>query len=184
MRTELAVVHEAGHAVMQWFVGWDLKGLQMKVQESNATDVGCRCPSPSLNTTSDIRKRLLVLLAGQAATKRDWPESWNNRRDWDFVLLALSRFFQRPTELDGALYPTDPVARVLVETADRKCAEIVAHCSIRRAIDTVAEAFAACKAEESGVVCLSALDAVRICESVVGSKFRLDNPWSDWIAGM
>src|SRR4051812_21482267 len=96
MDVDLAAVHEAGHSVMQWFVGWEPKVLQMNVVGSNATNVGAECSCPVLESTSAVRKRLLVLLAGNGATLERWPVSNNNWGDWQDIVKAIHLHFRRP----------------------------------------------------------------------------------------
>jgi len=89
MDIELAATHEAGHAVMQWFVGLELGVLEMTVAGTNASKASTCCPRVPLPTLSDLRKRLLVLLAGNAVTLERWSDSWNDAGDWRDVLSAL-----------------------------------------------------------------------------------------------
>jgi hypothetical protein len=98
MQVELAAVHEAGHSVLQWLVGWEPKGLQMTVVDASATNVVAECPCPGLESTSAVRKRLLVLFAGNAATREHWPASDNNWGDWQDVLKAIQLHFRRVSE--------------------------------------------------------------------------------------
>src|SRR4029077_15924736 len=89
MDVQLAATHEAGHAVMQWFVGLELGPMVMTVEGTNASKPSTCCPRLPLPTLSDLRRRLLVLLAGNAVTLERWPDSWNNRGDWDDMRYAL-----------------------------------------------------------------------------------------------
>src|SRR5690242_16385734 len=95
MDIELAATHEAGHAVMQWLVGWELGELQMTVDGANASKASTCCPRLPLPTLSDLRKRLLVLFAGNTATLKRWPGTWNDSGDWMDVLAALHQYFKR-----------------------------------------------------------------------------------------
>lgn len=187
MEIELASVHEAGHAVVQWLVGWEPKGLQMTVIEGNATKVHAVCPHPSLDTKSAVRKRLLVLFAGNAATLRKWPESWNDWGDWQDALKAIYLHFQRPDVskwfvVDGKKL-RDPEADELLQAAMLKSKEIVDHPQIRPAIERIAVAFADSKPDFDGTVQHPGAEIVAICEADIGKAFQEMNPWSEWIAG-
>jgi len=125
MDIELAAVHEAGHAVMQWLVGWELKELHMTVKEGFAIDPASECPYPSLESKSAVRKRLLVLFSGNDATRERWPKSENNQQDWLHALGAIHAHCQRSGA--ASWVPTDGYAlRDAVEDSiskppDRHC---------------------------------------------------------------
>jgi len=73
MDPETIALHEAGHAVMQWFVGWeaDLQFIQMQRVDGGVQKSFMKTSTPNRKTYSDIqvaRKKLLVLLAGAATT--------------------------------------------------------------------------------------------------------------------
>lgn len=187
MEIELAAVHEAGHSVMQWFVGWEPKVLQMTIVGSTATNVATECPCPGLESTSAVRKRLLVLFAGNAATLDRWPESSNNWGDWQDVLKAIQGHFRKPDvskwfAADGMVL-RDTEANDLLQTARLKTDEMMRSPILRRAINKVATAFAAADPCPDGITRLSGATAVAICEEEIGHDFRNTNPWADWMAG-
>jgi hypothetical protein len=188
MHIELAATHEAGHSVMQWLVGWESVELQMIVRDSNASCVSASCPYPSLDSLSAVRKRLLVLFAGNASTRQRWPDSNNDWGDWRDVLSALQKYFQRPSGIkwfagDGYLLRDDTEANDVIQSTMSKCTEIIAHPPIKEAVIQIATTFAQITPDESGAVRLKGRAVLLICESVIGEPFRLVNPWSDWIAG-
>ncbi len=187
MNIELATMHEAGHAVMQWLVGWENIGLQMTVFDLEASHVSARCPYPSLDTMSALRKRLLVLFAGNTATRQRWPNSNNDWGDWQDILRAVQDHFQRPLGIkwivaDGRVLQ-DVEANDVMQAAMSNCAEIVAQPLIQEAMVRIATAFASVIPGENGTVRLDGGDVVSACEAVIGQEFRAKNPWSKWIAG-
>src|SRR5207244_1710866 len=94
MHIKLAATHEAGHAVMQWLVGFKVGELVMTVKDGNASEPSGLCRRLPVPTLTDVRKRLLVLLAGNAVTLQDWPGSWNGTGDWRDVVSALKEYLQ------------------------------------------------------------------------------------------
>jgi len=206
MEIELAATHEAGHAVMQWFVGLELGAMEMTAEGANASKASTCCPRVPLVTLSDLRKRVLVLLAGNAVTLERWPDSWNDAGDWRDVLSALrehhkldtiawtindgntplERFLKHrePHKREVDNRKTDnPKANAALQDAMVRCREIFAHPPIREAVGKVAAAFLAAPRGDGGLVQLEGREAVEICEAVVGQEFRITNPWSAWIAG-
>lgn len=187
MQIDLAAVHEAGHAVMQWVVGWELKGLHMTVRDGNATEAAAECPKVPLQSRSAIRKRLVVLFSGNDATRERWPTSENNQQDWYDALGAIHAHCQRKGAADWV--PSNGYALADTEANDRllesmiKTKEIVKHPAIRKAIDRLADVFAKTSPDAEGRVFLSGTDAVSICEEELGKDFLSVNPWSDWLAG-
>ena len=61
---------------MQWLIDLELGALQMTVDGTNASKAATWCPYPSLDTMPALRKRLLVLFAGNTATLLKWPRMW------------------------------------------------------------------------------------------------------------
>jgi len=206
MDIELAATHEAGHAVMQWFVGLELGALEMTVEGTNASKASTCCPRVPLPTLSDLRKRLLVLLAGNAVTQARWPDSWNDEEDWSDMRRALKEYLKldniawiiidgttplerfqnqrKPYQPEVENRKTDnPEANSAMQEAIVRCRKIVAHARIRQAVDKVAAAFLAAPRGDDGLVQLEGHEAVAICEEVIGDEFRTTNPWSAWIAG-
>ena len=89
--------HEAGHAVMQWFVGWESKldKIQMSPVDGRATDGIMIAKSPELDTLSAIRSRLLVLLAGHvAANTRSKTYICDLDKDYCLAAKAVGRFLK------------------------------------------------------------------------------------------
>jgi hypothetical protein len=206
MDIDLAATHEAGHAVMQWLVGLEVGELQMTVKNGNASAPSARCPDVPVTALSDLRKRLLVLLAGNSVTLERWPNSWNDRGDWLDALSALKEYLKldriawvindaqtaaerlmkrnepRPHEVDKR--KTDnPEANAILQDAIACCREIISTPLFRLAIAQVAAAFVASPPGEDGVTRLEGPAAVAICEKVIGEGFRMSNAWSTWIAG-
>ena len=86
MDPRTVAIHEAGHAVMQWFVGWeaDLQFIQMRRVDGGVEKSFMKIPVPDRTTYADervARRKLLVLLAGAATT--DDPTAQHNHSDFD-----------------------------------------------------------------------------------------------------
>jgi hypothetical protein len=183
---ELASVHEAGHAVAQWLVGWELKGLHMTVVGQDATNVYAECPSPpDLDTISAVRKQLLVLFAGNASTRKRWPDSFNDWKDWLDSNTAIRMHLHRDIEwyVTDGMKLRDPEANELVQAARVRSEELVRDPKIRAAIDEIAREFASASSDAVGRVWLPGATAVGLCEKIVGKGFQAENPWSAWLAG-
>ena len=206
MDIELAATHEAGHAVMQWFTGLEVGELVMTVKDGNASAPSARCPRIPLPTLSDLRKRLLVLLAGNTATLERWPTSWNDRNDWLDVISALKehleleqlawvliegktaieRFMKsrEPHSPEVDKRKTDnPEANAVFQDALAHCRAIIADPLFKKGIVDLAAAFIAAPVGENGLTRLEGPEAAAICERGIGPEFKAANPWSAWIAG-
>jgi hypothetical protein len=61
MDIELAATHEAGHAVMQWFVGLELGALEMTVEGTNASQASTCCPRVPLATVQLEGREAVVI---------------------------------------------------------------------------------------------------------------------------
>ena len=187
MEIMIAAIHEAGHSVMQWFVGWEPRGLHMTIKDSQAIDPYSTCPTPDLRPLSAIRRRLLVLLSGQQATIRQWPNSLNNFGDLRDMMYAFDAYFGSPTpriSMDfrsGFKFSMQQANEMHLEASER-CCEIVDHPRIRDAIDEVANRFSNLSPDVDGRVHMSELEVVEICRTVIGDEFRSDNPWSNWMS--
>lgn len=187
MEVELAATHEAGHAVIQWLVGWEVIALLMTVEGANASNVSARCPHPPLDNLSAFRKRLLVLFAGTEATQDRWPGSMNDWGDWHQARSAAQAFFQRPNGITW--YPADgrslrdTEVNTAIQDGLAKCGEVVGHPSIREAIVRIARLFAATPPAAGGKVTLPGSEAIAVCQEHIGEAFRTENPWAGWIAG-
>jgi hypothetical protein len=135
-----------------------------------------------MNTESAIRKRLLVLFAGKAATQHRWPGSENDQRDWHDACQEIQTYLQCPGGL--VLIPGDRFlsaeANALVAEAREHCAAIIAHPSVRKAIDLLATAFANAPPDSFGMAQLSGAEIVAICQAEIGDAFKDTNPWSEW----
>ena len=155
------------------------------VEGTNATTAQSSCPHPKLETRSAVRKRLLVLFAGQAATQKRWPERANNSQDWHDALRALNAHFQRKINWNPAagMSVSDTEANELVQMALARCTEIVSHASIRTNIDNIGALLAERAQGTTGRVSLSGPEIVSICEQDVGGDFQRANPWLAWIDG-
>lgn len=185
MDVELAATHEAGHAVMQWLVGWEVLELLMTVRDANASQVSARCPCPGVESTSDLRKRLLVLFAGNQVTLERWAGKWNDWGDWQDVLKALGQHFKRPINWivsDGKMFRDGEADRV-VQYSINRCEAIVADARFKAAVSQIAVEFAGASAGANEVVRLDGSRAVESCIAIIGDEFRQANLWSAWIAG-
>ena len=175
-------------------------------KDGNATAPSARCPRIPVPALSDLRKRLLVLLAGNAVTLNPWPNSWNDGQDWLDALSALREYLKldriawvindgqtaadrflkrnepRPPEVDKRR-TDNPDANAILQDAIARCREIISTPLFHQATTQVAAAFVASPAGEDGVTRLERPVTVAICEKVIGQEFRRSNAWSTWIAG-
>lgn len=185
MEIALAAIHEAGHSVMQWFVGWVPGEMFLDVKRNNATTAKSSCPHPTVETASAVRKRLLVLFAGRIATQARWPGSANDKDDWGDARKALLAHLQRQgctfwLPNDG-LSLRDVQANAFVQSAREKCVEIIETPLIRAAIDEIGSILANLAQNVNGRVSLTGKDVIVHCEGRIGTEFRNSHPWKDWI---
>lgn len=188
MDPRTVAVHEAGHAVLQWFVGWEdvLEFVQMRRVDGGATDGGTKVTPPPLSSYSDIRvarKRLLMLLAGGATA--DDINARHDRGDWENMQFVFGGFFRAPfLQIVGpeSVHLKDEKQDAFLQDVIAKCNEIVRDARVRRAIEALAGKLLRADPDGDGVGRLSKDDVVRICEQECGG-LRNDNPWSAWLAG-
>ena len=166
-------------------MGWELKGLRMTVSGSDAEDVHAVCPCPDLTMVSEARKRLLVLFAGNAATRKRWRDSENDKGDWQDVCMALtSHFCCTVTEsVKDGLSISDADALKTMHEARLKRVDFVASLKVRGAIDEIAEVFRSIPPDAEEKVWLPGETAISICIKHLGEDFQAKNPWSGSLAG-
>jgi len=157
----------------------------MQVRGTKSTEAYAECPCPSTDTLSDIRKRLLVLHAGTAATWARWPGRYNNAKDWVDIYADVATRLRREVlrDLSDDQPTQDAEANLLIESARNLCDVLAKDSRIRAAIDQVAKEFDKTQADFEGYVRFQAERIIAICESTIGEKFRAQNPWSSWLAG-
>lgn len=185
MEIQLAAVHEAGHSVVQWLVSWVPGGILLTVENGVATTAKSKCPHPTFEAKSDLRKRLLVLFAGRAATQARWPGSENDWDDWSDARMALHAHFQRPggfkwyvgdgysvrdTEVDG-----------LISDSMNKCAEVISHPPVRATVDTLGALLATRAQGTTGCISVTEEEIVSYCQRDIGCDFQRENPWIEWV---
>lgn len=185
MDIDVAATHEAGHAVLQWLVGWPAGDLQMTVNGSTATlpSTDCSYPEPH-DTVSAVRKRLVVLLAGEEATRRKWPEASHNRHDFEQMQAAIRWYLkiERTGWIPGTGLKIDPPeANDLLQEAISTAGQLIGDPLVSRAIDAVAAEFSRAELDVDGKARLSASAVESICERVIGDEFRRANQWLEWL---
>ncbi len=186
MKVELAAMHEAGHSVMQWFVGREVLSLSMIVRETEAIDPNSHCPQPkSFELLSEIRRWLLMLYAGRTATQLQWPGCTHDKKDFSYACIGLNAHFKTmvSSDLSGNWAVIDPKQNELLQSAICVCEEIIAHQLVRRAIDAIGTLVIKTVPPDDGTIHLTSNEIVRICETIVTNEFRLNNQWTPWIAG-
>ena len=143
MDLRTVAIHEAGHAVMQWFVGWeaDLQFIQMRRVDGGVQDIFMEISIPDRTTYADervARRKLLVLLAGAATT--DDPADQHNQSDFNEVCRVLNFLFQCPITwkpgIGVAVIQVEP--NLLLQHANATCNAIVRDPLIRNGIEVVA----------------------------------------------
>ena len=185
MDIEIVAVHEAGHAVMQWFVGWVPKGIYVTGSGANVTKAETECPAPELSSKSAIPKKLLVLLAGNEATRKQWPNSMNNMGDWQDIMTAVRLYFGWSSydwKREHGMALTDPEANRLLQDARVKTTEILENGPVRAAVDQIAATLKSLTPDSDRNTTIAQAEIAAICEQNIGNEFREANPWVDWMA--
>jgi hypothetical protein len=185
MDPRTVAIHEAGHAVMQWFVGWeaDLQFIQLRRVDGGVQDSFMKILTPDGTSFSDervARRKLLVLLAGAATT--DNPADQHNRSDFNEVCMVLSILFQyrivwKP-EMGVAVVQEEP--NILLQDANAMCNAIVRDPLIRNGIDVVARQLLVAECDADGVCRVCGDDIVETCRRECAA-IRTQNEWSTWL---
>lgn len=185
MNPSVVAHHEAGHAVMQWMVGWEseMEFIQMQRVAGGVVNCFMKVPSPNFanySVESFARRQLLVLLAGAATT--DNPRDRHNKGDFDMTCLVLSFLFSRPISwkpgIGIAVVEESP--NFLLQAALETCMAIVWHELIQRAIRAVAERLLNSEPDERGVCRIYRDEVVEICQDECAS-LRMQNEWGSWM---
>jgi len=186
MDAQTIAIHEAGHAVMQWLVGWesDLEFIKMRPTEPNVVDKGGMKikPPDRLKYKDDgvARRKLLVLLAGAATSNN--LDAQHNKEDFTEACHVLAdRFGEKIGWKPGAGVEVVQVeANDLLQEANSACKQIVAHRLVREAIDAIAALLFKAKTDLTGFQKVIRDEIVQICQQTCGS-IRSENLWPGWI---
>ena len=93
MNAEIVARHEAGHAVMQWLVGWEdaLRSIQIRRVEDGVEWANTDIARPGNYADRRVtRRRVLMLMAGAAATD---DLTAHNEKDFHYIQMALASCF-------------------------------------------------------------------------------------------
>jgi hypothetical protein len=175
--------HEAGHAVMQWLVGWDadLRFMQMRRVPDGATEGGTNAKTPVCKSLSSLRKRLVFLCAGSsAASKKLGHETKDFDTDYDDVCKALAQHFVKISKFPE-LGP--PEAKQAFEEAICKTNELFEVPEIWMCIQAVAELLLSAKPAADGLCVVQAADIFSTCERICGPQFRGNHQSAAWLSG-
>ena len=101
------------------------------------------------------------------------------------ALLALNAHFQAKVSkrLNSRWELIDTEQDEVLQTAISKCDEIVAHESVRKAIDEVGNLIVEITPDQNEKVFLPGSEVIHVCEEFIGIEFRRVNQWKNWIAG-
>lgn len=175
--------HEAGHAVVQWFVGWEdqIDRIEMRWIGDQATD-GAMKPVPKYASgLGALRAFLLILWAGAATTgKNDFD------KDLRQMILAMRPYLGFPPIGIASINPVrlEPdEADALLQDARMRASEVVRFPPVAAAIDAVARQLCEAQPDEIGYVHVSGVEIVATCNAHCDEAARRQNEWLDWLAG-
>ncbi|HAW27482.1 MAG TPA: hypothetical protein DCY03_05085 [Planctomycetaceae bacterium] len=183
---EFSATHEAGHAVMQWLVGWVPGAVEITTDDENRVTRAVTDNSrPASYTLPNFRKRLLVVFAGVSATRGKWPNRKNDEFDWQNAGEALVKFLGITIEIVGSDFSQfkDEKANQLCQTAIEICEEIVNHDLFQGAVDQIVQGLIELEPDDKNKRRLVSSETVSICENCIGEEFQAKNQWSGWMEG-
>lgn len=186
LEIDFVATHEAGHAVMQWLVGWEPGEVEVTTDDQNGvTHAITQNSHPTSYTLSNFRKRLLVVFGGVSATRGRWPGQKNDQYDWQNAGAALYLFLNRKITTVGGDFRNfqDEEANNLCKEAIEICEKIVDHQLLQSAIGQMAQVLVSLKPDNDSKRRLKSSETVSICEDYIGNEFQAKNQWSDWIEG-
>ncbi|KKL97520.1 hypothetical protein LCGC14_1833640 [marine sediment metagenome] len=182
--------HEAGHAVIQWFVGWEseLKKIQMRLVEGGATDAIMHVIPPEVQTLSAARSRLLVLYAGSVASNTRFSTNWSDfHKDWNLALTVTASYLKLHNlewcPSDGWSVKNREANAILQDTWI-KADEIVNHSTLVTTIDAVATLLFDAQPDGKGLCVIYGPEVTDTCERLFGPELRHNNQWSHWLNGL
>ena len=186
MDAQTIAIHEAGHAVMQWLVGWesDLEFIQMRPTGPDVVDKGGMKVKPPdrLKYRDDgvARKKLLVLLAGAATTNN--LDAQHNKEDFTEACHVLAdRFGEKIGWRPGTgVEVIQAEANDLLQEANSACNQIVAYPLIREAIEAIAALLLKAETDATGFQKVTGDAIVQICQQTCGD-IRSEDLWPGWI---
>ena len=170
MNIEVAAVHEAGHAVLQWLAGGQITYMCMRIEGSEAKEPETGCPDAEIGSMeSRFRKRLVMLLAGGEATQDRWPGMLPQHERLDGYRTRVHKLPWRgyDVQLAAAGLQLNQAQQAIADDALMKAAESVAAPVLRKAIDTIAATFAGTPPDADGMVRLEGGSVTRMCEELI-----------------
>lgn len=185
-----AITHEAGHCVMQWFVGREQNGFAFEVDHGQAINPSSYCPAPyeAGQSKSSVRKSVLVYYAGRAATQNDWPGSHHDAADFDEACYALAKHFSTVSQkLNGQWEVNEPEVNEFLQNTITLCNELIENANILCAIQHVVGIAVMSKPRDSeasefrGRIEVTGCQINDICRAVITDGFRTSNKWSNRI---
>lgn len=184
MNAQTIAEHEAGHAVIQWFVGWgkDIEYIQMTQVVGGVTGGTMKIPVPDRKTYCDkriARRKLLVLLAGAATT--DDPASQHNSEACR-VLSVLFGICRITWNNGTGLAVVQKQPNDLLQSANDICKEIVRHESVRTAIQQIAQRLLEAVPDANGVCRVESHVVLEVCQQEC-QELQKHNEWTAWLDG-
>lgn len=179
--------HEAAHAVMQWFVGYEaeLELIQMRRVPEGATNAAMKAKPPIIHTLSSARSRLLVLFAGSCTTnlrfncdKQDFNKDWMD-------IMGVTKVYLKKSNIkwicsDGYSL-RDYEANSLLLDVENKANEIVGFQPIAHAITSVADLLLNAPPDFDGFCIVKGAEITSTCLAECGNELRQINKWSGWL---
>lgn len=184
-----AAIHEAGHAVVLWFVGWgeDLKWIRIRRVDGSAELARMKFNRRAPKSLSAIRSTLLVLFAGAAASDEHFGEPKRDiDDDWREAKHAVAEYYTPRTvkmRTDNRVGCEDPEAHALVMESLDRVNEVVRYPRVKAAIHAVADLLLDATPDQDGICTLPSTDVISVCERVCGATIRQQSPLTHWIAG-
>lgn len=194
MNKEHAAIHEAGHAVMQWFVGWgaDLEFIKIRVKGADKSvweSPGyMKALEPCVKSKSSACSRLLVLYAGNAVSNNHFgKEMYDIDGDWNLIQKAVGLHFapETATPVGGTVTRfREDYAQALNHRAINITCEIVKNDLFMETVRAVASRLIDQEPDHESWCKLSGHAILEICEHRIGYDNRqIEEEWKDCVVG-
>ncbi|TWT48919.1 hypothetical protein [Botrimarina hoheduenensis] len=173
-------LHEAGHAAVLWLVGWEhqLKLIRLKGSGQKPPAEMVPAIQADMTSLSDLRKYLLVMWAGTAAT---------GKNDFDKDLQDICHAVRRHLGISKVrtLFPLGfepPEASALIFEAEKTSLRILGLNGFRSLIEEIADQLLAMPKDSSGYRTLPAADIIQLCTAKVDREAILAD-LASWLDG-
>lgn len=173
-------LHEAGHAAVLWLVGWEHQLQLIRLKGSGQKPPAEMVPAVRADMTSlpDLRKYLLVMWAGTAAT---------GKNDFDKDLQDMCNAVGRHLGISKvrALIPSgfEPVeASALMDDAQKNSRRTLGIHGFRSLIEEIADQLLAMPKDSSGYRTLPAADIIQLCSAKV-DRVAIPADLASWLDG-